>query len=152
VQRSDGPQGPAPGGSGRRLSLQVLRAALPELFRFGVVGLSSVGIYFVLLWGFESLAPLPLWMDATLAYGIGIIFNYLVQRSFTFRSKRQHQHAGPRYLMVQLGGMGINTGVLWLGVTLARWPFLPVQLSAIVFTAVWSYFGQKFWAFHGAGQ
>ena len=139
-------------GPGDGLSLQMIRALLPELFRFGVVGLSSVGIYFVLLWGFESLTRLPLWLDATLAYGIGIIFNYLVQRSFTFRSTRQHHHAGPRYLMVQFGGMGINTGALWLGVTLARWPFLPVQLGAIVLTAIWSYFGQKFWAFHGPGH
>jgi putative flippase GtrA len=140
----------APIGLRTRLTWPVLLAALPELIRFGVVGLSSVGIYFVLLWLFEAFTPLPLWLDATLAYGIGIIFNYLVQRSFTFRSTRQHQHAGPRYLMVQLGGMGINTLVLWLGVTRARWPILPVQFSAIVLTAIWSYFGQKFWAFRDA--
>lgn len=130
-------------------SRHALKAALPELARFGVVGGASVGIYFILLWFFAALTPLPLWMHATLAYGTGIIFNYLVQRSFTFRSDRQHQHAGPRYLIVQLVGMGINTLVLWLGVTVARFPFLPVQLLAIVFTATWSYFGQKFWAFHG---
>lgn len=145
-----GPQGLRPQRPrGLRSLLQALRAALPELVRFGVVGGASVGIYFVLLWLFAALTPLPLWMHATLAYGTGIIFNYLVQRSFTFRSERQHQHAGPRYLMVQLGGMGINTLALWLGVTLGRWPFLPVQFGAILLTATWSYFGQKFWAFHG---
>ena len=99
-----------------------------------------------------GLTPLPLWMHATLAYGTGIIFNYLVQRSFTFRSQRAHQHAGPRYLVVQLVGMGINTLVIWLGVTIGHWPFLPVQFIAIVFTATWSYFGQKFWAFHGSRE
>ncbi|MEY2936587.1 MAG: hypothetical protein RL033_7336 [Pseudomonadota bacterium] len=150
MQRSDGPRRPAPGGSGARLSLQVLRAALPELVRFAAVGVASAAIYFGLLWFFGWITPFPLAVLATLSYGTGIIFNYLVQRSFTFRSRRQHHHAGPRYLLVQVGGMLINSAVLHLGVDLRRWPFLPVQLGAIALTAMWSYVGQKFWAFDGS--
>jgi len=120
-----------------------------EVVRFGMVGLASVGIYFGLLWLFGVLTGLSLVIRATLAYGLGIIFNYLVQKSFTFRSATQHQHAGPRYMVVQLGGMAINSVSLWIGVSLAHWWYPPVQLGAIGLTAMWSYWGQKFWAFQG---
>jgi putative flippase GtrA len=88
-------------------------------------------------------------LRATMAYGSGILFNYLVQRSFTFRSARQHQHAGPRYMVVQLGGMAINSAVIWLGVDVEHWWYPAVQVAAIGLTTIWSYLGQKFWAFHG---
>jgi putative flippase GtrA len=120
--------------------------------RFGVVGLTSVGIYFGLLWFFGVLTSFSLTLRATLAYGLGIIFNYVAQKTFTFRSSRQHEHAGPRYLAVQFGGMAINSGVIWFGVDVEHWWFPAVQFVAILLTASWSYVGQKYWAFHGPGQ
>ena len=128
---------------------QRLRELFFEVVRFGMVGLASVGLYFALLWLFGALTALSLVIRATLAYGLGIIFNYVVQKSFTFRSVRQHQHAGPRYMVVQLGGMAINSVALWLGVDIAHWWFPAVQFGAICLTAMWSYWGQKFWAFQG---
>jgi putative flippase GtrA len=138
-----------PAGKARE---QRIRELFFELVRFGMVGLASLGIYFGLLWLFGALTELSLLIRATLAYGLGIVFNYLVQKSFTFRSQRQHQHAGPRYLVVQLGGMAINSVALWVGVDVAHWWYPPVQLAAIGLTAMWSYWGQKFWAFQGKTQ
>jgi len=148
---------------------QRLRELFSEGLRFGAVGVASAGLYFGLIWVFGALTPLVIVVEvvrrlltrfsysvstltvrATFAYGLGIIFNYLVQRSFTFRSARQHQHAGPRYMVVQLGGMAINSAVLWVGVDVEHWWYPPVQFGAIALTAIWSYFGQKFWAFERA--
>jgi putative flippase GtrA len=123
------------------------------LLRFAAVGLASAGIYFGLLWLFTAVTRFSLSIRAALAYGIGIIFNYLTQRSFTFRSARQHQHAGPRYMVVQVGGLVINSAALWLGVDVEHWWYPLVQFGAIALTAIWSYLGQKFWAFeHSRGQ
>src|SRR4051812_15314053 len=102
-----------------------------ELVRFAAVGIVSTGVYFGLLWLFTVGTHLPLGVRATLAYGIDIAFNYALQKSFAFRSVREHQHAGPRYLAVQIGGMAINSCVLWLGVEHEHWPYLPVQFAAI---------------------
>lgn len=132
----------------RRWSWQSIRAALPEALRFATVGTASAGIYFALLWLLAVLTRLSLTLRATFAYGIGIIFNYVLQRSFTFRSVRQHQHAGPRHVVVQLGGLAINSAVLWLGVEIEHWWAPAVQMGAIALSTGWSYLGQKFWAFH----
>jgi putative flippase GtrA len=128
---------------------QSIRAALPEALRFATVGTASAGVYFALLWLLAVVTRLSLTLRAALAYGISIIFNYIVQRSFTFRSVRQHQHAGPRHVVVQLGGLAINSAVLWLGVEIEHWWAPAVQVGAIALTTVWSYLGQKFWAFQG---
>jgi putative flippase GtrA len=132
-----------------RWNWQSVRAALPEALRFAAVGTASAGLYFALLWMLTVLTRWSLTLRATMAYGSGILFNYLVQRSFTFRSARQHQHAGPRYMVVQLGGMAINSAVIWLGVDVEHWWYPAVQVAAIGLTTIWSYLGQKFWAFHG---
>jgi putative flippase GtrA len=137
------------GAALRRWSWQSIRAALPEALRFAVVGTASAALYFALLWVLTVLTRWSLTLRATVAYGSGILFNYLVQRSFTFRSVRQHQHAGPRYMVVQLGGMAINSAVIWLGVDVEHWWYPAVQVAAIGLTTIWSYLGQKFWAFHG---
>lgn len=126
------------------------RAHFWEFVRFAAVGTASTGLYFGLLWLLTVETALSLSVRATLAYGIGIAFNYAVQKSFTFRSIQQHQHAGPRYLAVQIGGLVVNSAVLWLGVDHEHWPYLPVQFAAIVLTTIWSYAGQKFWAFFSA--
>ena len=131
------------------LEWQSIHAALPEALRFATVGTASTGLYFALLWLVTVVTRLSLTLRATLAYGTCIIFNYIVQRSFTFRSMRQHQHAGPRYMVVQLGGMAINSAVLWLGVDIEHWWYPAVQVGAIALTTIWSYLGQKFWAFQG---
>jgi putative flippase GtrA len=135
----------------RRWSWQSIRAALPEALRFATVGTASAGLYFALLGLLALITRLSLTLRATLAYGIGIIFNYLVQRSFTFRSVRQHAHAGPRHVVVQLGGLAINSAVLWLGVEVEHWWAPAVQMGAIALSTIWSYLGQKFWAFRSPG-
>lgn len=120
---------------------------LMELIRFGSVGLTSTGIYFALLWCVKQLLPLPVSVQAAVAYVIGMAGDYLLHRSFTFRSQRQHTHAGPRYLAVQGTGLLVNSAVLWFGVDVGGLPFLPVQLAALGLTAGCSYLGQKLWTF-----
>ena len=127
---------------GRKLFLWAL-----ELLRFGGVGLSTAALYFVLLWLLGLAARLPAWLAGALAYGPCLVANYLMHRWFTFRSVKEHGQAGPRYLAVQIGGMLINSGVLWLGVDVLRLSYWPSQIAAIACLGLWSYLGQRFWAF-----
>ena len=122
-------------------------ARLLELLRFGSVGAASSVIYFALLWVLTALTTWPTAVRGTLAYGSGIGFNYLLQKSFTFKSGRRHQHAGPRYAVVHLSGMAINGTLLWLGVDVAGWNYVLVQCVAIGIVTTGSYLGQRFWAF-----
>lgn len=124
-----------------------LQARIAELIRFGSVGVACAGIYFVLLAALTRFFDLPMALRAACSYVPCMLANYLLHRSFTFQSDKRHSHGGPRYVVVQLGGMLINSGVLWLGVDRAAWPYVPVQLVALGMMASWSYLGQKLWTF-----
>jgi putative flippase GtrA len=128
-------------------ALRGRQAQLRELLRFGSVGLASSAVYFALLWLVTRLTSWPAGISGTIAYALSIVVNYVLQKSFTFKSDRRHQQAGPRYLLIHLGGMLLNGGFLWLGVDLAGWSYIPVQLAAMVVVTIWSYLGQRFWAF-----
>ena len=118
-----------------------------ELVRFGWVGLVTASLYAAQMWALSHFNDWPTSVNALVADGPCLTVNYLLHRSFSFRSKRRHVEAGPRYLIVQLTGLGINSGVLWYSVDHMRWPFLPTQLVAIAILALFSYTAQKLWSF-----
>jgi putative flippase GtrA len=124
-----------------------LLALFWELVRFGWVGVLTMALYAGQMWAFHRLNDWPTWVNATVADGPCLVFNYLMHRSFSFRSTRRHAEAGPRYLTVQLTGLGINSAVLWYSVDYMRWAFLPTQVTAVLILALFSYTAQKFWSF-----
>ncbi len=143
--------GDARSGSDPSTTPKARRAAilnqLWELIRFSWVGGLTLCIYAGELWLLDRTCDFPTWLDATIAYGPCLVVNYALHRSFTFRSTKRHALAGPRYLVIQLGGMAINTAMIWLGVDVLLWPFLLAQFVALATLSLWSYLGQKLWAF-----
>lgn len=130
-----------------RWSSKLTSARIAEVMRFGVSGLATEVIYFALLWVSSMWPTLPMWWRATMAYAGSIVFNYFAQRTFTFRSRKQHSHSTPRFLAVHAVGMALNSGTLGIMVDWLELSFLVSQVVAIGLVAVWSYFGQKRWAF-----
>lgn len=120
-----------------------------ELVRFGSVGLTSALVYFAVFWALSAQIGTT-WILGALAYFPSMLVNYLLHRSFTFRSDRQHLYAGPRYIIIQGGGLFINSSGLWLGARLGLQYWL-AQLLAIAALAVFSYVGQRFWTFAPSG-
>jgi putative flippase GtrA len=123
------------------------RSQLLELIRFVGVGGFTTLLYFGLLWAATLVLVAPMWALAALAYAPALFVAYLLHRSFTFRSQREHGSAGPRFLIVQLAGLLINSGVIWIGADAMQLPFVLVQLAAIAIQVLLTYLGQKFFAF-----
>jgi putative flippase GtrA len=131
----------------RTLREQGLRSLVLELARFGGVGALTTLLYFALLWLLNELLSLPMWAIAALASGPPLLVAYLLHRSFTFNSEQQHTRAGPRFVVVQLLGVVINSAVIWVGTDVMKLPFLLAQLAAIGIQVAATYLGQKFFAF-----
>jgi putative flippase GtrA len=123
-----------------------VKVPLRELIRFGSVGVASNVIYLAVLVGLRAL-ELPWWLSTGLAYAASMVANYLLQRSVTFKSQRNHQAAGPRYLLVMGTCLVINSAMM--ETLVAQMGVHPViaQIGTLVFTTALSYVGQKFWAF-----
>jgi len=130
------------------LSAGERRKLLMELIRFGSVGGSTAALYFFLVWALAKLfAAWAWWVIATLASAPPLLASYLLHRSFTFNSSREHKSSGPRFLVVQGGAVVLNSLVIWLGVDLGHLPFIPVQIAAIGVQVIFTYASQKLFVF-----
>jgi len=118
---------------------------LRELVRFSIVGGGSVIAYIVAIFFLHKI--LDLLVASVVAYCLSMIVNYFLQKIWTFRSDRSHFQTGPRYLVIHLAGIAINTLTLALLVETFLIRFALAQLIAFGLIATWSYFLQKFWAF-----
>jgi putative flippase GtrA len=118
-----------------------------EMFRFGVMGVLSTVLYLGIMIPLKWVLAAQLWLIAVIAYLLSMAANYVLQRNITFKSKRSHQEAVSRFLVVQLIGLAFNAGMLELLVTRRHYPFWLGQGIAVVITALWSYGAQKFWVF-----
>src|SRR4051812_46553529 len=111
------PEGAQPSEESRKGLLEILRSAhrgslvdlFWELVRFGWVGFFTLGMYAVEMWALARVVSWPTWVNAAISYIPCLFANYVLHRSFTFRSERDHLQAGPRYLAIQFGGFAINT-------------------------------------------
>ncbi len=121
------------------------RATIRELIRFGVTGTASAGIYFLLMAGLHLALDLPVGISGMLAYGLGMIFNYLVQYHWTFRSTSAHASATIRYLVIH--GVGIVCNAVALALLTPVLGYWTSQGLAIALIAAWSYLVQKLWVF-----
>lgn len=86
-----------------------------QFFKFLVVGGGATATQYLLLIlvvEFTCLGPVP---SAIVAYLAGAGVNYLGNYYFTFDSRRQHWQSMLRFVLVALLGLGLNTGLFWVG-------------------------------------
>lgn len=116
-----------------------------QIIRFTVTGGVSAGVYSLVL--YLLINTIETHTAAGAAYVAAMAINYLMQRIWTFRSTRRHREALPRYILTHVGGIVLNSTVLYLFVDLQSLPLVPVQIGAFAAVAGWSYLLQKAWVF-----
>jgi len=117
-----------------------------ELVRFGVVGLlANAALYLLYLAG--TGLGLGHKLAMTLAYCIGTLQGFVLNRNWTFRSRAPARAALARYWAAYLAAYGLNLGLLALFVDGAGLPHQAVQGVLIVVIALLLYLAQKLWVF-----
>ncbi|MDD6181098.1 MAG: GtrA family protein [Desulfovibrionaceae bacterium] len=121
--------------------------AAPRLVRYFFVGGLATGVYMLAGIVFDWLWPQHTLTANTLAFCVAFIVSYAGQRYLTFTSSTATAaQAGPRFLITQLAGLGLNTlivaALLHLGVH--YYICMPVA-SLLVPLAMYPI--QKRWAF-----
>lgn len=101
--------------------------------RYVMAGAAAALTHFsILIFGVECLRGDPvLWSAGGFVAAVGV--NYPLQYSWTFRSTAKHAAAFPRYLVVTLTMLGLNTVVFWiLAVGLSIWYLLSQALAIAI--------------------
>lgn len=72
-----------------------------KVARFLVVGVSCALLYFALTWALQARGRLPPYLATAIAYLASFGAAYVLQRAWTFQSKKAHAVTLPRYAAVQ---------------------------------------------------
>jgi putative flippase GtrA len=121
---------------------------LAQLFAFVVIGgaaaLSFVGVSSAAVAMFRSISP---WLVSSLCYAAFIVPVYLMHRRYSFQSAAAHGRALPRYVLVQLCGLGLATAFSYVAYGVIGLPTLVAAVVVIVFTSGINFLVLRRWAF-----
>ena len=114
--------------------MQPLFAHGARLFRYGISGLLSLGIYVGLLHFLHRTLDVPLVLLTGLSFIVATACNYLLHFHFTFRSARSHSTATWRFLAVVALGLALNAWIVPLLVH--HFAFEPAT-AGLIFGLAW---------------
>lgn len=103
----------------------------PTFLRFLFVGLVNTGVGYAVI----VLLQYGVGVDRRLAnaggYLLGGAVSYALNRNYTFKSRRGHAHAVPRFVLASLLCFGLNLAVLEFGVVVLELPGALAQAVAM---------------------
>jgi putative flippase GtrA len=120
---------------------------LGQFFSFSSVGVFGTALHYAILIALVDFAKLnPLVASGTGA-AAGALFNYFMNYTFAFKSRRKHRVAMPRFFAVVVSGLALNTAIMAIGIEALHLHYLYSQILATVLVLFWNFGGSKLWAF-----
>jgi putative flippase GtrA len=102
--------------------------------------------YVLLIALVEGLGADPTISSAASYTGLTLL-NYALNYSYTFKATVPHHRTLPRFTVVALVALAVNTAVMYTLERLAGLHYIAAQLCATALTLVWTFSANHFWAF-----
>ena len=118
-----------------------------QLCRFAVVGVANTVLSYLLYTALVA-ARVPYPVAGAVGFSAGAVNGYMLNRRWTFASP-DSRAARARYLVVQLGGLGATTALLWLVVTVGTSRLAAYAMTIPIVTLA-SFTANRSWAFAAA--
>ena len=116
------------------------------LLRFCITGLTTAVIYLTICYLLVKISK----TSAEIAGFIGFVailpINYLLHKLWSFESKRFHRETAPKFLVVIVLGIIINSTAIHIFVTFGL-HFLIAQVFAMSVVIIWNFGMFKWWVF-----
>lgn len=80
-------------------------------------------------------------------YIAGIVVNYRLNYGFTFKSSQNHRALLPKFIVVMVIGLLLNTGTMVVAVNWLDIQYVLAQLAAIAVVLVLSFTANRLWVF-----
>ncbi len=119
---------------------------------FAGTGAIATGIQYLILIGLREQGNLSPVLASAIGYGLAAITNYLMKYHWVFASNQQHRHAAPKYALVSLSGLVLNTASMHLGTNILGLYYLLSQVITTSLVLVWNFTANHIWTFRTTGQ
>lgn len=122
------------------------------LGRYALVGLANSIVGYSAILFFEYGMRLSSTAANALGYAVGMLLSYLLNRSFTFRSRRSHRSAIPAFVIAVAVCYSLNLAVLHALKALTTWPAALCQAAAVAAYAVSFFLVSRYSVFAGGAD
>jgi putative flippase GtrA len=115
--------------------------------KFAFVGALATALHFAVMVLLVQAFHFNAAAASSLGFAVSALFNYQLNRVFTFRSHSPHSQTLPRFLLVACSGLLVNTSLMLLFVDVCRIPYVLAQVPASGAVLVWNFFLNRRWTF-----
>jgi putative flippase GtrA len=116
------------------------------IVRVLLVGGLSIALDLGLLAIFHEVFGVPLWIATPIAFLISLVFNFLLQRIFTFQANNNGSVSAAKYVLLVIVNVLVSDLIV-TGFDAAGWSYIFGKASATALTTVWNYFLYRHWIF-----
>lgn len=118
-----------------------------QFVRFCLAGTVVTAIHFMsLIFFVESLGMQPT-VASTAAFIVAVTLSYVLNSKFVFGTAGDVLIRGPRFLLVSLIGMGLNTSIMYVLTSVYGLYYLLSQVFATGGVLFWNFNVNRFWTF-----
>jgi putative flippase GtrA len=116
------------------------------IVRFLFVGGLSFALDLGLLALLHEVFDVALWLATPIAFVVSLVFNFLLQRMFTFRATNKGSVSAVKYILLVLLNITVSDLVV-TGFDALGWSYIIGKTTATVLTTVWNYLLYRHWIF-----
>ncbi|MDQ0673464.1 putative flippase GtrA [Pseudarthrobacter siccitolerans] len=117
-----------------------------SVVRFLVVGGLSFALDLGLLVFLHEFLGVELWIATPVAFVVSLIFNFLLQRIFTFQATNNRGISAMKYVLLVVVNILVSD-VIVTGFDTLGWSYMVGKATSTILTTVWNYFLYRHWIF-----
>jgi putative flippase GtrA len=127
-----------------------LKTTLRRLTAFGVVGVIGTGTHYLVLIMLVEIAGINPVTATSVGFVVGALFNYVLNRRYTFQSSKAHLDAAPKFFIIAIVTGIVNSLLVYGGVTLMGANYMLVQIGATFIVFLANFALNSLWTFQEA--
>ena len=117
---------------------------IAQLIKFGIVGVIAALVDVGVLVALKELFSFEVLVASTVSFSVSVCINYLLSMAFVFKSKTQNKiREFVIFVLLSIGGLGINQLILWIGTYLASVYYLIAKALSLVIVPVYNFVTRK---------
>lgn len=118
-----------------------------QMARYGLVGVLATLVHFSVVVMLVELLHMDPVISNVPAFFTGFLVSYYSNRSWTFAGSGGRSGCLPKYLLVQIVGLGLNLGIMFLTVNVLKWSYIVGLCLALLCAALVTFLLNKYWTF-----
>jgi putative flippase GtrA/nicotinic acid mononucleotide adenylyltransferase len=118
-----------------------------QILKFGITGILGTVLHFIILIILVENFQINVLIATTIAFFCATIFNFLLNKFWTFKQPKKVEGQFLRYLFIVFCGALLNLLFIYLGETKFEIDYRISQIIATFFVAIWNFWGTKKFVF-----